>query len=59
MNDGYLTMARIMNQERTKFVEKHTQFRNMTGMEQIWLKEAYNAGFMKGFEAKFFSSETN
>jgi hypothetical protein len=57
MSDDYLTMARIMNDERTKFVQQHTQFRNMTGMEQIWVKEAYNAGFMAGFEGKYFSSE--
>ena len=55
--DGYLTMARIMNKERTKFIEEHTQFRNMTGMEQIWVKEAYNAGFMAGFQGRYFNNE--
>lgn len=59
MSDNYLTMARIMNAERTKFIEENTQFRNYTGMEQIIFKTAYNAGFMAGFQGRYFNNEEN
>lgn len=57
MSDDYLTMARIMEQEWVKWYSSNSNFRNMTGMEQIMTRESFHAGFMRGFEAKFFSSE--
>lgn len=53
----YLTMARIMNRERTKCIEEHTEFRNYTGFEQIIFKTAYNAGFMAGFSGRYFGED--
>lgn len=56
-DDNYLTMARIMNKERTKWIEQKNNWHTMTGMEQIITKESYNAGFMAGFQARFFNTE--
>ena len=57
MSDNYLTMARIMSDEWVKFQKKMVWGQGMTGMQEIRMKEAFQAGFMKGFEGKFFSSE--
>ena len=54
MSDDYLTMARIMSDEWAKFQKKSVWGYNMTGMQEIRMKEAFQAGFMKGFEGKYF-----
>ena len=57
MSDDYLTMARIMSDEWAKFRKKMVWGQGLTGMQEIQMREAFQAGFMKGFEGKFFSSE--
>ena len=57
--NGYLTMARIMEGEWVRWYSGNTQFRNMTGMEQIMTKEAFQAGFMAGFEGRYFRETGN
>ena len=58
MSDNYLTMARIMEKELFSYMKKANETNRMrTGIQDIELRQAFQAGFMKGFEAKFFSSE--
>jgi hypothetical protein len=54
----YLTMTRIMNKEWEKW-KKRTPFQNMTGMEIHISQEAYKAGFMAGFEGKYFGEKND
>ena len=56
-NDGYLTMARIMENEWVKWYSTSTDYRNMTGIEQIHEKNAFQAGFMAGFSGRYFNEE--
>lgn len=57
-NDGYLTMARIMAKELKKYQRK-TLPPTATGWQIIQSKEAFQAGFMAGFQARFFNNEEN
>lgn len=50
----YLTMARIMNEEWGKFVKKEMWGRSYTGFTEAAIKNAFQAGFMAGFEGKYF-----
>jgi hypothetical protein len=49
----YLTMTRIMGDEWQKWLRRRS-YKGLTGMEQYIAEEAYKAGFMAGFEARFF-----
>jgi len=57
MCDDYLTMARIMAKELEKFQKKNVWGKGYIGHREIEMKKSFEAGFMAGFEAKFFSSE--
>lgn len=57
MSDDYLTMARIMGKEWREYQTTNVWGKGYTGHTEIALKQAYGAGFMAGFQAKFFSSE--
>ena len=59
MSDNYLTMARIMGKEWREYQTKEVWGKGYTGHAEIAIKHAYETAFMKGFEAKFFSRETN
>lgn len=53
--DDYLTMARYMLEEWGNYIKKNqSAYARMTGFEQAATKSAYQAGFMAGFEARFF-----
>lgn len=56
MSDNYLTMARIMARELKKY-QRETLPPTATGWQIIQSKNAFEAGFMRGFEAKFFKEE--
>lgn len=56
-NDGgYLTMARIMAKELKKYQRKNLPS-NATGWQIVNTKSVFEAGFMAGFEAKYFKEE--
>ena len=56
--DGYLTMARIMERELKEFIKKRdSEWRNMTGREQIITKASFQSGFMAGFSGRYFNTE--
>lgn len=56
--DGYLTMARIMERELKDFIKKRdSEWRNMTGREQIITKASFQSGFMAGFSGRYFNTE--
>ena len=57
MSEDYLTMARIMKAEAEKYKKKEVWGKNLTGFEEILMEQAFQAGFMAGFEGKYFSSE--
>ena len=57
MSEDYLTMARIMEQELKKFQQKNVWGKGYIGHREIEMKKSFEAGFMAGFEAKFFRSE--
>ena len=57
MSDDYLTMARIMAKELEEFQRKNVWGKGYIGHREIEMKKSFEAGFMAGFEAKFFSSE--
>jgi hypothetical protein len=50
----YLTMARIMKHEWLVWCKENMWGKGYTGHTEIALKQAYEAGFMKGFEGKYF-----
>ena len=55
MSDSdYLTLARIMKAELAKWQQRDNRFKNMTGFEQIVSDTAFQAGFMAGFEGRYF-----
>ena len=54
MSDNYLTMARIMAIELEQWKKNNKAFRNFTGIEQLHTEAAFQDGFMKGFEGKYF-----
>jgi hypothetical protein len=54
MSDNYLTMARIMKAEWEKYQKTKVWGENFTGMAELAIKDAYQSGFMKGFEGKYF-----
>jgi len=57
-NDNYLTMARIMDRELKKFIKsRESEWRNMTGKEQIITKASFQSGFMCGFAGRYFETE--
>lgn len=58
MSKDYLTMARIMKQELKKYQRK-TLPPTATGWQIIQSKDAFEAGFMAGFQAKFFKNESD
>ena len=55
--DNYLTMARIMSDEWEKFRKNKVWGQGMTGMQEIRMREAFQAGFMAGFEGRYFNTE--
>lgn len=60
MSDDYLTMARIMGAEWLKWVNKEmSTWKNMTAMEQINAKRAFQDGFMAGFSGKYFGESND
>jgi hypothetical protein len=59
MSKDYLTMARIMAKEWEEYQRKEVWGTNRTGLEEIYLKDAYQAGFMAGFSGKYFNNEEN
>lgn len=52
--EEYLTMARIMEQEWKQYQQKEVWGKGYTGHTELALKWAYETGFMKGFEGKYF-----
>lgn len=50
-------MARIMGKEWREYQTKEVWGKGYTGFTEIAIKQAYEAGFMKGFEGKFFNTE--
>ena len=50
----YLTMARIMRKEYREWQSKYVWGKGYTGHTELALKSAFEAGFMKGFEGKYF-----
>ena len=57
VDDGYLTMARIMDKELEKWLRVNPYYRNYTGFEQLKEKAAFEAGFMAGFSGRYFNTE--
>jgi hypothetical protein len=57
MSDDYLTMARIMANELTKWEKENLRGEKHTGFQIIMAKEAYKAGFMAGFQGRYFNTE--
>lgn len=53
-SSDYLTMARIMNEEWDKYQRKEVWGKSHTGFQEIAIKNAFQAGFMAGFEGKYF-----
>ena len=51
---SYLTMHRIMTDEKLKYEKEHIWGKGFTGFAEIAIKDAYDAGFMAGFYARFF-----
>ena len=54
MSDNYLTMARIMANELTKWEKENLRGAKYTGFQEIMAKEAFKAGFMAGFQGRYF-----
>jgi len=54
MSDNYLTMARIMKAEQNEWVKKNVWGKGYTGLVEIALEQAYQAGFMAGFSGRYF-----
>jgi hypothetical protein len=54
MSDNYLTMARIMKAEREKYEKTKVWGGNFTGLAELAIKSAFEAGFMAGFSGKYF-----
>jgi hypothetical protein len=54
----YLTMTRIMGDEWQKWLRRRA-YKGMTGMEHYVAEEAYKAGFMAGFEGKYFGEKND
>jgi hypothetical protein len=52
MADDYLVMARVMSREWAEYQKKSVWGYNLTGMDNIKAKDAYQAGFMAGFLLK-------
>ena len=57
MSDNYLTMARIMAKEMKKYEHSNIWGRGHTGFQEILVRDAFKAGFMAGFQARFFNEE--
>ena len=52
---SYLTLARFEKQAWGEWLTKNGDaYHRMTGFEQIHSKNAFQAGFFAGFEARFF-----
>jgi hypothetical protein len=51
--DGYLTMARIMARELTKWEKESLWGEELTGFQEIAAKDGFKAGFMAGFCFRF------
>jgi hypothetical protein len=56
LENDYLTMARIMHNEFRKYEKKSIWGHNLTGMDNIKAKDAFQAGFVAGFEGKYFNT---
>ena len=54
--DGYLTMARIMSDEWAKYRKDKVWGQGLTGMQEIHMREAFQAGFMEGFSGRYFNT---
>ena len=51
---SYLTMARICKAEWDTWKKGNVWGQGYTGFKEIVIENAYKAGFMAGFEARFF-----
>lgn len=54
-NDGYLTMARIMGKELAKWQVENVWGKRYSGTVELAVKNAFEAGFMAGFEGRYFN----
>ena len=52
--NGYLTMARICNAEWGKYEKKAVWGKGFIGFAELAIKNAFEAGFMAGFEGRYF-----
>jgi hypothetical protein len=50
-------MTRIMSDEWHKYQKKSIWGYNLTGMDNIKAKDAFESGFMAGFSGKYFNTE--
>ena len=57
-NDGYLTMARIMARELTKWEKENLRGKGLTGFQEIAAKDGFKAGFMAGFSGRYFDEDS-
>lgn len=57
MADDYLVMARVMEREWLEYQRGKVWGTGRTGLEEIYLKDAYQAGFMAGFYLKFTKAD--
>ena len=55
----YLTMTRIMGEEWQKYKKKSIWGYNLTGMDNIKAKDAFEQGFVAGFSGKYFGESND
>lgn len=51
---SYLTMARICNAEWDKYEKKAVWGKGFIGFAELAIKQAFDAGFVAGFEGRYF-----
>lgn len=56
---SYLTLARIMNREWRLHEKENVWGKGFTGFAEIAIQDAFKAGFMKGFEGRYFEQTDN
>jgi hypothetical protein len=55
--NDYLTMARIMEKEWDEYQRTKVWGEGRTGLVELYLADAYQAGFMAGFSGRYFNTE--
>jgi hypothetical protein len=55
----YLTMTRIMGDEWKKYQKKSIWGYNLTGMDNVKAKDAFEQGFIAGFSGKYFGEKND